>query len=154
MNKPWHFNTHRKMDLIILLLLICIVVTYFWDAYSASTEVRNLILIMPITLLVLALCAIEFVRQVVKPDAEPSQLEPVSSVLPVISLFTVFVLTLPWLGFDVGTFFFVLAFLWLHGERRVPWALGYALVFAILIAWFFSLMLPYPMPMLVLPTDY
>jgi putative tricarboxylic transport membrane protein len=34
-------------------------------------------------------------------------------------LFVLFVLSLEWLGFDVGTFVFISAFLWLNGERRI-----------------------------------
>ncbi len=47
-----------------------------------------------------------------------------------------------------------LVFLWLHGERRLRWNIGYAICFAVLVSLLFSQMLPYPMPMLVLPSEY
>ena len=74
------------------------------------------------------------------------------SVLPIISLFVGYVLTLGWLGFDVGTAVFVAASLWVHGERRLQWALGYAISFSVIVSLLFSTMLPYPMPMLIFST--
>ena len=88
------------------------------------------------------------------PDREQPELDPVKSIVPVVSLFAGYVITLPWLGFDVGTFLFISLFLWFHGERRWQWVLGYGLCAATLMALFFSAMLPYPMPMLLLATDY
>ena len=64
-------------------------------------------------------------------------------------LFSAYVLTLNWLGFDVGTALFVGAFLWLQGERRLRWLVGYSLAFALVLTLFFSRMLPYPMPTLL-----
>lgn len=148
------FNRHKLADLCVLLALVFLVVWYCYDAYSASSEIINLILIVPVTGIALVLCGIEFVRQVKGQTAEPKGLEPVSTMLPVISLFCLYVITLPWLGFDVGTLLFIALFLWLHGERRLQWVVGYSLVFALLVSLFFSNMLPYPMPMLLLPTSY
>lgn len=154
MAKSAHMTSHQKADLAVLVVLLFLVLGYFRDAYSASTQVLNLILILPVTGLVLVLCVIEFFNQLGHRDREVPELEPASSIIPVVSLFAMYVITLPWLGFDVGTFVFVSAFLWLHGEKRWQWTLGYGLVFASLVALFFSAMLPYPMPMLFLATDY
>ncbi len=57
-------------------------------------------------------------------------------------------------GFDVGTFLFIGVFLWLHGEKRIFWLLAYSFVFSASVALFFSTILPYPMPMLLLQTAY
>ncbi len=154
MTRSLRLNNHQIADLTVLFGLLSLVLWYFWDAYNASTQVLNLILIVPVTGLLLILCLIEFISQIRNSDRETPALDPVSSIVPVVSLFALYVATLPWLGFDVGTFLFVSLFLWLHGERRWQWALGYGLCFASLIALFFSEMLPYPMPMLLLPTDY
>lgn len=151
--KP-QLHRHQIADALVLLGLMCLTGWYLWDAFRASTEIPNLILILPVTVLVLLLCLLEFVNQLRHAKREPEQLDPISSVLPVITLFIGYVISLPWLGFDVGTFVFVCLFLWLHGERRLQWTLGYGLLFAALTALFFSAMLPYPMPMLLLPTDY
>jgi putative tricarboxylic transport membrane protein len=147
---------HQLGDLTVLVVLAGFVVWYFADAYKASSHVLNLILVLPVSLIVLTLCLVEFVRQILlgKSEHDTASLEPVSSVVPIVSLFTVYVLSLRWLGFDVGTALFVSASLWLHGERRPHWILGYAICFALLVSLLFSRMLPYPMPMLVLPSGF
>lgn len=142
----------RITDLAVLIVLASFTLWYCLDARSASTHILNLILILPVTALTLLLCLIQFIRQLSSPDPEPSETEPIRSVVPVISLFVGYTLTLPWLGFDVGTALFMAAFLWLYGERRWPWIIGYSLCFASVASLFFAAMLPYPMPMLVFPS--
>lgn len=143
-------------DVLVLLVFSALVITYCWDAYQASSHIINLILIAPVSLLVIVLCAVELVQQLrghrAQENEEPR--EPVSDVLPVMGLFALYVVGLPWLGFDVGTVLFVAAFLWVHGERRLHWIFVYSLLFGIAVSWFFSKMLPYPLPMLLLPTEY
>jgi putative tricarboxylic transport membrane protein len=139
-------------DLWVLVALAGLVVWYFLDARSASNSVLNLILILPFTVLTLLLCAIQFIRQLIGRTSEMGKAEPVKSVIPVVSLFVVYTLTLPWLGFDVGTCLFVAAFLWFHGERRWPWIAGYSVCFTSIVSLFFAAMLPYPMPMLIFPS--
>lgn len=150
------FSGHQLADLLVLVGLASFALWYSVDTYKASSSTLNLILVLPVTLIVLGLCLVEFWKQVLgKPSQkDPSRLESVRSVVPVISLFTGYVLTLRWLGFDVGTALFVSSFLWLHGERRLRWNIGYAICFAVLVSLLFSQMLPYPMPMLVLPSEY
>jgi hypothetical protein len=58
------------------------------------------------------------------------------------------------LGFDVGTTLFVGSFLWLQGERRWYWLAGYSISLGFGLSLFFSAMLPYPMPMLLLQSAY
>ena len=147
-------SKHQLADLLVLLGLLAITLWYLWDAVQASTQILNLILIAPVAVIITLLCAVEFIQQLRGRGREDPKLEPVTAIVPVVSLFVFYVITLPWLGFDVGTFLFVSLFLWLHGERRLAWVLGYSFCFASLIALFFSQMLPYPMPMLLLPTDY
>ncbi len=147
---------HQLADLLVLVGLASFALWYAADSYKASSHTVNLLLVLPVTLIVLTLCLIEFLKQVLRKPSQkdPSRLESVRSVVPVISLFTGYVLTLRWLGFDVGTALFVSSFLWLHGERRLRWNFGYAICFAVLVSLLFSQMLPYPMPMLVLPSEY
>jgi len=135
-------------------VLASLVTAYAIDSYSASTEVLNLILVLPLTIIVLALCLIQFVVELRDTTSIPPARDNVTDVVPVIGLFAVYVLSLNWLGFDVGTALFVAAFLWFHGERRLPWLLGYSIALGFALALFFSAMLPYPMPMLVLSTAY
>ena len=135
-------------------MLASLVTAYGIDSYSASTEILNLILVLPLTIIVLVLCLIQFVVELRDSTSTAPARENVGEVAPVIGLFAVYVISLNWLGFDVGTALFVAAFLWLQGERRLPWLLGYSIALGFSLALFFSAMLPYPMPMLVLSTAY
>ncbi len=139
----------RIADLVVLLVLALMAALYCYDAVSASTHVYNLIMVLPLTVLVLGLCLAQFIVAVRsgEPEAEPA--ESVREVLPVMLLFTAYVVSLNWLGFDVGTCLFMGAFLYMQGERRWPWLIGYAVAFAFVLTFFFQQMLPYPMPTLI-----
>ena len=147
-------NRHRLADLFVLLVLASLVALYCVDAVRASRSIYNLILVLPVTGLVLLLCLAQFVIGVPRIRTAEEEREPVGHVIPVVALFAAYILSLHWIGFDVGTLLFLAVFLWLHGERRWPWLLGYSISFAFLVSIFFSKMLPYPMPMLVLTTAY
>jgi putative tricarboxylic transport membrane protein len=149
-----NFNKHRIADVLVLLLLASLVGLYCYDAVQASSSILNLIFVLPVTVIVLALCLIQFVINVPKLQSETDKKEPISDVLVVMGLFAAYVISLHWLGFDVGTCLFLGVFLWLHGERRWPWLAGYSIGFAFALAIFFSKMLPYPMPMLLLNSAY
>jgi putative tricarboxylic transport membrane protein len=145
-------------DLMVLIALALLTGWYLYDAYSASTHVMNLILIVPLSSAIFVLCSIEFVAQLRAP-ASPASGElpeepPLMSMVPVILLFIAYVLSLDFLGFDVGTMLFIAGFLLLQGERSIKWIAGYSLSFSLLTALFFSTMLPYPMPMLLLASEY
>lgn len=147
-------NKHRIADLLVLLVLASLVGLYAIDAMRASRSLYNLIFVLPVTGLVLLLCLAQFVASVPKIRTVAEEQEPVAHVVPVVALFAAYVLSLHWIGFDVGTLLFLAVFLWLHGERRWPWLLGYSIGFASLVSIFFSKMLPYPMPMLILTSAY
>jgi hypothetical protein len=142
-------------DLLVLLGLALFTGWYLWAAWSASSSIENMIFILPIAGLTLLMCVIELAKQLcAEPVAVDSEEESVLSILPVIGLFALYVLSLEWLGFDVGTVLFIAAFLLLQGERRIVWLVAYSLVFGVAVALFFSNMLPYPMPMTFIATDY
>jgi len=150
MTTPTDVQTRRRTgDLFVLLALAALALAYGIDAVSASRSVLNLILVLPLTVGVLLLCAVQFVIDLRRPGESASG-ERVRDGLPAMLLFAAYVLSLGWLGFDVGTFVFLCAFLWLHGERRPAWLVGYSFVFTSLAVFFFSTMLPYPMPLLIL----
>lgn len=146
---PEKINRNRVADLAVLLVLAAIVTLYCIDAARASTDILNLILVLPVTVIVLVLCLLQFFLSAPKLRKVGESREPLSDVLPVAGLFTAYVLSLPWLGFDLGTFLFLAVFLWVHGERRWAWLLGYSISLAFILSIFFSMMLPYPMPMLI-----
>jgi putative tricarboxylic transport membrane protein len=139
---------------VVLLVLGGLVILYGFDAYRASSDVLNLIFVLPVIAIVLVLCLVQFVIELRDIKAEAPVRESVTDVAPVIGLFAVYVLTLQWLGFDIGTMLFVAAFLWLQGERRWHWLIGYSMSLSFGLALFFSAMLPYPMPMLILRSVY
>ncbi len=145
---------HFFLDIFVVATIALFVSWYLFDAYTASSHIINLIMVLPLSIIVLILCVAELVNQVRQPKKDFETPESVRDVLPVIGLFTFYIVSLHWLGFDVGTSIFVALFLWLHGERRAHWALGYGITFGFLVALFFSNMLPYPMPMLILPSQY
>jgi len=147
-------NRYRVADLVVLLALASLVILYGFDAYRASSDVLNLILVLPLIAIVLVLCLVQFLMELRDAKDEVPARESVGDVAPVIGLFATYVLTLQWLGFDIGTMLFVAAFLWLQGERRWPWLIGYSISLSFGLAWFFSKMLPYPMPMLILQSAY
>lgn len=145
----------RVADFAVVLILASFVSWYTWDAYRVSAEAENLILIVPIATIALVLCVLELIRQTsVKTKERSESQESVKDVLPVMGLFTAYVLSLETIGFDVATTLFVAAFLWVQKERRLVWLVGYSLAFGLLMSTFFAEMLPYPMPMTFLPTDY
>ncbi|MDR5907178.1 tripartite tricarboxylate transporter TctB family protein [Franzmannia qiaohouensis] len=138
-------------DLLVLMALAGFTLWYLFDAISVSSAVQNLLLILPLALIVLSIVLLELVIRLrkgtllVRPDAEPLR-----QTLPVVGLFAAYVISLETLGFDVATVLFIAAFLVLKGERN--WLLlgGYSLAFGFGVAFFFALMLPYPMHMLIL----
>ncbi|TLP41084.1 tripartite tricarboxylate transporter TctB family protein [Arcobacter arenosus] len=138
---------------IVILCLAAFVLWYGVDTHNASSSLENIVLILPIVAITLCLCIYEFFTQNDMKVKEEEK-ESISSVIPVIILFTLYILSLEYLGFDIGTVLFLGLFLFFHGESRFPWILGYSLVYGFIIAYFFSQMLPYPMPMMILPTDY
>jgi hypothetical protein len=144
----------RISDFVVLVVLAGLATLYGFDAVAASSDVLNLILVLPVIILVLVLCLAQFVIEFRDRKNPPPERESVAGVAPVIGLFAFYVLTLEWLGFDIGTLLFVAAFLWLQGERRWRWLFGYSISLGFGLALFFSAMLPYPMPMLILQSAY
>jgi len=147
-------SLEKRIDLGVLVAISLFIGWYLYDAYKALASTENLILIAPVALLTLGLCCAEFVRNLRDKSKEKIPNESIRDVFPVMVIFTGYILSLEFLGFDVGTILFVAIFLRLHGEMRWQWIVIYSVLFGILVPLFFSQMLPYPMPMSFLPTDY
>lgn len=141
---------HRLADLAVLVVLAAAVVAYCVDALRASADILNLILVLPVSVIVLALCTLQVALDVRDLCEPPPAHNAATDIVPVVTLFSAYVLALPWLGFDVGTCLFLLAFLWLHGERRPLWLAAYAVGLSLALSLFFAKTLPYRMPMLLL----
>jgi len=186
--------TRRTADVTVLVLLAAFVALYCVDAVRASTDVSNLILVLPLSIVALVLCAVELALTAAgrrggapadagegaalsagagstdtttaplpaetpatfaaEPPAGLTAAEPAgdgaAGEIGVAALFAAYILSLPWLGFDVGTGIFLAVFLRMQGERRWTWLLGYSVAFALTLAYAFSRLLPYDMPLRLL----
>src|SRR3546814_1724692 len=104
---------------------------YLADAWTASGSLRNPVLLLPVGALSLMLCALVVVDVVRRARAAPEAVSQEESPAPVgqsfidrykpavlMALFALYVMTLPWLGFDVGSAVFVAAALVMDGEDR------------------------------------
>lgn len=145
----------------LVLFFAAVTIAYFADAWTASSTVRNMVLILPATVLSLVLCVIVAIGAVLegRGTAETAPDETAEAPAPLLdrakpallmALFALYIFTLPWLGFDVGSAVFVAAALLLDGERRLHVLLPVAIVFALLATLLFRWLLPYPMPLMVL----
>ncbi|MFQ3787170.1 tripartite tricarboxylate transporter TctB family protein [Halomonas sp. A29] len=146
-------NKRDYGDLLVLMALAGFTLWYLLDAIRVSSAVQNLLLILPLSIVVLAIVLLEVALRLKRGTlftrpADDS--EPLHRTLPVVGLFAAYVISLEILGFDVATVLFVALYLVMKGERN--WLLlgGYSLAFGFGAAFFFAQMLPYPMHMLVL----
>lgn len=160
------FFSLKTADFVVVSLLALFICWYTLSAWQASPMIENMILIVPIAAIALFMAVGEIARQFMhkNPKAETKsadtdnkdeeEKDSVFTILPIIGLFTVYVMSLETIGFDIATTLFVAAFLWHQKERRLVWIIGYSVVFGLLMSVFFAQMLPYPMPMSLLPTEY
>jgi hypothetical protein len=82
-------------------------------------------------------------------EAAPSRSRSGSlmTIVLVMGLFGLFVAAIPYLGFDVAMFFFILATLWLLGERRALLSLSLALGITAAVSIAALTLLTFPMPL-------
>lgn len=150
---------------------------YFYDAYSASSSIKNLILIGPASALALILCAALLIQDIQKALRVRSEFPRSAPATPVqdiekpatvkedtaekrrgtqrvivyILAFGLYIGLLEIIGYDVATWLFIAASLVWSGERR-PWVVVvFSVAFGSLAVWLFGLLLPYPMLTLVVP---
>lgn len=147
-------SLNKLLDFVLLMAISLFIGWYFYDAYSELASVENLIFIAPVATLTLGLCTAEFIRNLREKNAKTKHMESIRDALPVMVMFTGYILSLEYIGFDVGTVLFIAIFLRLHGELRWHWIILYSVLFGLIMSYFFSQMLPYPMPMSLFPTDY
>jgi hypothetical protein len=152
--------------LFFLAIMLGFVVWYLWTSTAASPTFSNLILIAPVGAAAIVLIFAIAVTEIVGPrasaaaslpagDGEQTAQEPqgrfrtssVGAVVTLMALFGLFVAAVPYAGFDVSTFFFTLATLWLLGERRVIFSLSLALGVAVAVSIAALTLLTFPMPL-------
>lgn len=162
----WTINRLRATPEVGHLLLIAAVGAYtswyLYDVVSASSAVRNLLFIVPVGIFILGLCAVLAVQSVLaiargdldadedqSPDAPAEAANPRMPVI-MAGLFAAYILAMAYTGFDVATFAYIAACLWVQGERNVPLVLIYAVGFAAMLTYGFRSMIPYPFETLIL----
>jgi hypothetical protein len=159
----------RRVDwehLSFLAAILAFLVWYLWTSTLASPTFSNLILIAPVGatagLLALYVGATEIFGHsgVMKaaafghgPAAEsaPSRFRAgsLTMIALLMALFGLFVAAIPYAGFDVATFFFVLATLWLLGERSILFSLSLSLAIAVALSIAALTLLTFPMPLAI-----
>lgn len=140
--------------LALLVLLSGIVSWYLYDTWTASSRVRNLILVLPASILALIL-AVGIASGVVfrgtrgemtgASEIDPKPLRDRIYPLVLMAIFGLYILTLPVTGFDVGSALFVFVAFLFDGERRPLVLLIYPVIFAAVCTLLFRWLLPYPM---------
>lgn len=152
MNVKRHFG-----ELALPIFILAVSVWYLYDAYKAEASTENLLLILPAGVVVIGLCLWIAASQLLSAKAEKvtekkeekkTETREVS-VLGAMIILAGYVLSMNYIGFDLATFLFILALMFLQGERRISMLIGFSLVFAFLVSLFFEYMIPYPMPMLI-----
>ncbi len=155
-----------REHLFFLALLLAFVAWYLWTAAAASPTFSNLILIAPVGAVAIGLLLYIAVAEVTgrhaaaaaklpaaeagQPAAAPQgrfRTTSIGTVLALMALFGAFVAAMPYVGFDISTFFFTLATMWLLGERRVAFSLAVALATAIAVSIAALTLLTFPMPL-------
>ncbi len=152
--------------LFFLAIVLIFLVWYLWTATAASPTFSNLILIAPIGavagILALYIGAVEIFGhtavmkaaafgQGAAAETAPSRFRTgsLTTIGLLMVLFGLFVVAIPYVGFDVATFVFVLATLWLLGERSVLFSLSLALGIAVALSIAALTLLTFPMPLAI-----
>jgi len=146
----------------LLVILAWIAIWYLHDTWSASSRVRNLILVLPASILALGLAAgiaggviirgLQGRADAAVEGAESATTSVRERIYPLIlmAIFALYILSLPVTGFDVGSVLFIMIALLADGERRPVFLIVYPVVFAAICTLLFGWLLPYPMTTLIL----
>lgn len=147
-------------EIFITTFLLLLVIWYATDAFTASQQVENLLLIVPIGILTISLTSIALFQLFKKiriqtpektdeiEEKQKSEKEGNKIIFISMFLYLIYGLAIIPIGFDVATFIFIAAMMFLQGERKLGLLIIYPLIFSVLVSTFFSAMIPYPMPML------
>jgi hypothetical protein len=159
----------RRVDwehLFFLAGILAFLVWYLWTSTIASPTFSNLILIAPVGAVAGAIAlyvgATEIfghsaimkaaaIGQGPAAESAPSRFRAgsLTTIGLLMALFGLFVAAIPYAGFDVATFAFVLATLWLLGERRVLFSLSLSFTIAVALSIAALTLLTFPMPLLI-----
>lgn len=141
--------------LALLAVIVTIVLAYLLDARATSLRINNLLLVQPAAILALVLAALVVPQcfRRIAPETEGGQRESLGDLGKVAALaaaFGAFVTVLEIIGFDVATFLFMIAGLFICGERRWLVNIGFSAVFTVLLIYGYGAIIPFPFKLLVL----
>ena len=150
-----------------LAVVLLFLVWYLWTATAASPTFSNLILIAPVGAVAAVLLtynaateifghravarASDAGQEAAAAETAPSRFRAgsLTTIMLLMGLFGLFVVGIPYVGFDLATFFFVIATLWLLGERRVIFSISLALGIAVALSIAALTLLTFPMPLML-----
>ena len=143
--------------LLFLTGLVGFCVWYFFDAYTASNTLENLLLIEPAVIAAVILYFVilrDVIRVVPGADLAAVPRAPLSPLLRVrifggMALLIAYVASMGVIGFDVATVVYVAATLALLGERRPVMLVVLPVVFAGVVVYAFRQMVTVPVPTLL-----
>lgn len=158
--------------LILLMMIAGATTWYILDARSVSLRLNNLLLIQPLSIATLILCAFivpQCFRFEDEVEAEkesrtsedidaaelmqpklPTERREVIKMLSFGALLGLFVFSLPLLGFDLAILLFCAAGMMICGERRPLPLVLFPAAITVLMIYGFKALMPYPMPTAVL----
>lgn len=152
--------------LTVLALIAGATLWYILDARSVSTDLNNLLLIQPLSIATLILCAVvvlqcfrfaddaEEAEPAEKKEVQPADLMQVKlpterieviKMLSMGAMLGLFVFSLTTIGFDVGIFLFCIIGMAICGERRPLPLIGFPLAVTLVTVYGFKALMPYPM---------
>lgn len=141
-------------------LLIVLCMAYLYDAASTSTDIENILLVLPATVMASILYLVilgQEVKLIPKSVSQPKlelqahRLSPSQLRTPALMVLVgAYLLAMSYSGFDISTFLFIAASLAVQGERRPLVLFGYSAVFAIIVVLGMKALLPFPFPTLIL----
>lgn len=151
-------NARRRIDwdhVVFASFLAGFCLWYLIETLSVSTDFQNWLLIAPASLLGLGIYLFIIGAEVL--GAGPDPKAPARAgrppldvrVLAFMALVGLYVISMPFIGFDTASVLFLVAALRLQGERRWPLVIGYSAVVGLGAAWVFKSMLSVPVPTLL-----
>jgi hypothetical protein len=139
-----------------LLAVIAGVVIYYWmDTRATSLRLNNILLVQPASVLALLLVLLvlpQCFRRVASdaPEAQPTDFTELGKVALLTAAFGAFVFSLETIGFDIGTFLFMVVALFLCGERRWWVLLPFSAIFTTALIYGYGYLIPFPFPLTLL----
>lgn len=130
---------------------------YFFDTYTTSTSINNLIFILPATLVAFALYLIILPSVLVQNTEDQGGRTEIlkklkANAMPALLVvaFALFVSSIERIGFDIGSYLFILLGLIICGERNWISLLLIPPIATVLLVLGFNLMIPYPIPLTII----